>query len=65
MTDYRVYRLDAAGNTIGDPVIINCDDDKAALVSALTDYDGAAMEIWEGPRRVVAIPADRRISPQG
>jgi hypothetical protein len=64
MTDYRVYRIDPAGKTTGPPLILQCEGDDAALILATRammtrqQSDGHMIEIWDGARRVITIPAD-------
>jgi hypothetical protein len=57
MADYRLYRLDKDGHVQGPPVIVNCDDDEAAMAEAKQYVDGVAIEIWDGGRRVAFFPS--------
>ena len=52
MGDYRVYKLDQSGKATGPPLIVQCEDDDAALVFARPLADGQIQEVWEGARRV-------------
>jgi hypothetical protein len=55
MGDYRVYRLDKSGKTTGPPLIVQCEDDDAALIFVRRLADDQIQEIWEGARRVATI----------
>ena len=56
MPQYRAYILDAAGNFFGPPHEMICEDDEAAIAKAwhLTGY---GVEIWQGSRMVMRVPA--------
>jgi hypothetical protein len=51
---YRLYKL--AGSHIAGPAdVIVCADDHEAIKIAKQHLDGAAIEIWHGPRLVTRI----------
>ena len=60
MTDYRVYKLDSSGKTTGPPLIVQCEDDDAALIIAKRTMagEGHTIEIWNGARRITTFPSD-------
>ena len=58
MADYRIYKLDKDGRIVGPPVVVNCEDDDAALIVAQQYVDGLAIELWADARRVAFIPSD-------
>lgn len=58
MLDYRFYKLDRAGRAIGQPRIVRCEDDDAALIEAQKDVDGHAIEVWRDSKRVGLLPGD-------
>ena len=57
MVTYRIYRVDKAGKFQGPPIVIECEDDDAALIKAQEYVDGLAAEIWDEARRVAFVPA--------
>jgi hypothetical protein len=56
MPQYRAYILDSAGNFFGPPHEMVCQDDEAAITKAwyLTGY---GVEVWQGTRLVMRLPA--------
>ena len=56
MLQYRAYILDSAGRYFGPPHEMICQDDEAAIAKAwrLTGY---GVEIWQGTRLVMRLPA--------
>jgi hypothetical protein len=57
MIAYRIYPVDEAGHIQGPPIVIECEDDAAAVLEARERIDGVAAEIWDGGRRVAVIPS--------
>jgi len=51
MQDYRLYFLDAKGH-IHNVVLLECDDDEAAVAAAARHRDGRKMELWRRDRLV-------------
>jgi hypothetical protein len=58
MSDYRAYRL-KNDHIDGPPGIIVADHDKEAIERAKSLADGHDIELWEGPRFVVGIAAEK------
>ena len=56
MIAYRIYRVDKAGRFKGPPIVIVCENDDAALITAQEHVDGLAAEIWDEARKVAFIP---------
>lgn len=56
MPQYRAYVLDSAGKFFGPPHEMVCQDDEAAIAKAwqLTGY---GVEVWQGSRLVMRLPA--------
>jgi len=57
MLDYKLYRLDGAGQIAGAPEQFGATDDDAALVEAQGRCRGGAGELWEGRRLVKRLRA--------
>lgn len=55
MRDYRIFRLDAAGNILGPSKIITCENDQEIINKVRQVIGAVTMEIWEGPRRVATV----------
>jgi hypothetical protein len=55
MRDYRIFRLDAAGNTLGPSKIISCENDQEVVNKVRQVIGAETIEIWEGSRRVATI----------
>ena len=58
MIEYRIYRMDKAGQFKGPLMVIECENDDAALIKAQEYLDGLAAEIWQDVRKVAFIPSD-------
>jgi hypothetical protein len=56
MPEYRLYVLNTAGKIDSPALTVQCEDDATALVVALEKIENHAFEIWDGARRVAAIP---------
>jgi hypothetical protein len=54
--NYRFYKLDRHGKVHRGGVDFTLDDDAAAMDHGQKIADGLAVEIWDGTRRVGAIP---------
>lgn len=57
MAEYRLYRFDKKGHIQGPPVIVECEDDDAAVVQAKQYVDGVAIQVWDRARRVAILPS--------
>jgi hypothetical protein len=51
VTEYRIYRLDAGGNSLK-TIKLDRADDHAAVESAKQYIDGRDVELWQGDRRI-------------
>jgi hypothetical protein len=58
MVTYRIYRIDKANQLQGPGIVVECEDDDAALIKAQEYVDGLAVEIWDEARKVAFIPSD-------
>jgi hypothetical protein len=52
MPTYRLYILTSECHIAGPPNIVDCYDDRAAVVRAKQALDGHSIEIWNGSRLV-------------
>jgi hypothetical protein len=52
MAQYRVYTLSEADRVSGPPLIIDCDDDAAAIERAAALVTDRILEVWDGARLV-------------
>lgn len=52
MPEYKLYRLDGAGQIAGAPDQFTAGDDDAALAEARSRRPGANAELWQGRRLV-------------
>ena len=52
MPDYKLYRLDRAGQIASAPEVFDAADDDAALAIAAERQGDASAELWEGRRLV-------------
>jgi hypothetical protein len=57
MPAYRLYKLTDADRIAGPPVVIECDSDSEVIAKAKAMLDGLDIEVWDGPRVVVRLPA--------
>ena len=55
MPIYRIYALDSTDHIFRPPIVLECDDDQAAIEEAKQLLNGAAIEVWEQKRRVVRL----------
>jgi hypothetical protein len=55
MPDYRIFRLDDTGKTVGSSKRLNFKNDREAVREVRKTVNGATLEIWEGPRRIASI----------
>ena len=60
MIAYRVYRIDESGHVQGVPDIIECEDDDDARIAAQRFLDGCGVEVWDGARKVAALPSVKK-----
>ncbi|MET4289379.1 hypothetical protein ABIB06_000873 [Bradyrhizobium sp. LB8.2] len=49
MAEYRLYRFDKDGHIQGPPVIVDCEDDDAAVTQAKQYVDGVLFKSWTAP----------------
>lgn len=57
VTAYRLYKLKDADQIAGSPVVIECESDADVITKAKAMLDGLDIEVWDGPRIVVRLPA--------
>jgi hypothetical protein len=57
MSHDRIYSVTKRGH-IESPVIIDCDDEQAAIERAKAIKNGSDLEVWEGKRRVAVLRGD-------
>jgi hypothetical protein len=60
--DYRLYKLSNADRIVGPPTTITRDSDAQVIAKAKAMLDGLDIEVWDGPRVVVRLPAASRHS---
>ncbi len=60
MPAYRLYKLRDADHIAAPPAMVECDSDTDVIAKAKAMLDGLDIEIWDGPRLVVRLPAVRR-----
>jgi hypothetical protein len=53
MSHYRVYKTTNDGHITGPALVIECQDDQAAIEQATRAANGCAAELWEGSRLIV------------
>ena len=54
---YRLYKLRDADHIVGSSVMVECHSDAEVIAKAKAMLDGLDIEIWDGPRLVVRLPA--------
>lgn len=59
---YRLYSLNAGGHVTQPPIVIEAEDDAAAIEEAKQLQDGRDIEIWCGDRCVMNLAAPLRVS---
>jgi hypothetical protein len=52
---YRMYSVTRRGHIESPPVIIDCDDERAAIERAKAIKNGSDLDVWEGKRRVALL----------
>jgi hypothetical protein len=57
MPAYRLYKLRDADRIVGPPTVIECASDAEIIAKAKAMLDGLDIEVWDGPRVVVRLPA--------
>lgn len=57
MGDYRIYRLDGAGQITGAPEIVTAAGDEAAVSAVRALNSACSIEIWQGRRLIARVPA--------
>jgi hypothetical protein len=55
MPDYRVFTILKTGFISGPSVFVTCNDDDAMIEKARQMLEGADVEVWDGPRRVIQL----------
>jgi hypothetical protein len=58
LPEYRIFRLDNAGKSLGPSKTIVCENDEEVINKVRGVVGGDMMEIWEGPRRIATIRPD-------
>jgi hypothetical protein len=53
--EYKIFRLDAAGDIFGPSKVITCENDQEVINKVRQVIGAETMEIWEGARRVATI----------
>jgi hypothetical protein len=56
MPEFRLYLKAADGRILGPAIIIKCDNDQEAD-RASTTANGKALELWQGSRPILQLPA--------
>jgi hypothetical protein len=56
MAEYRVYLLNSSGKASARPIVIEVDDDMAAVIVAREIQHPEAVEIWAETRLVGQLP---------
>jgi hypothetical protein len=56
MAQYRLYPLTSTGRALGAPIVIERDDDEAALLAAREMRHPYIVEVWERARMVGRVP---------
>jgi hypothetical protein len=59
MPEYRLYLKGADGRILGPAIVIECDDDREAHDKASKTANGKALELWQGSRLILQLPADK------
>ena len=54
MSDYRLYSI-SKSNRVAGVEVITCDTDEEAIQKAKQLMAGGGLELWEGPRFIIAI----------
>jgi hypothetical protein len=57
MIGYRLYTLDPDSHVVKAPVIVECENDQAAVQKATQLLDGKTIEVWQLARRVAILHA--------
>jgi hypothetical protein len=57
---YRLYKLKDGDRIVGPPTMIECNSDSEVIAKAKAMLDGLDIEVWDGPRVVVRLPAEPR-----
>jgi hypothetical protein len=56
---YRTYTIGRGGHFLGGPEVVECADDKEAVVKAMQLAGGLDVEIWDDKRLVAPLPVRR------
>jgi hypothetical protein len=54
---YRLYRLKDGDRIVGPATMVECNSDSEVIAKAKAMLDGLDIEVWDGPRVVVRLPA--------
>ena len=57
MPAYRLFKLRDADHIVGASTMVECHSDAEVIAKAKAMLDGLDIEIWDGPRLVVRLPA--------
>jgi hypothetical protein len=57
MAEYRIYRVDDKGHISQPPKVVDCESEQEAVEMAYRYFDRLAVEIWDGARFVIRLPA--------
>jgi hypothetical protein len=55
---YRLYKLKDDDRIVGSHTVIECNSDSEVIAKAKAMLDGLDIEVWDGPRIVVRLPAE-------
>jgi hypothetical protein len=55
MIGYRIFTFDEDAHVVGVPVIVESENDQAAVEAAKQLLDGQAVEVWQLNRRVARL----------
>jgi hypothetical protein len=58
MPDYNIYTLGESGHIEWAPEVVDCANDVAVIEHAKKLSDGHPIQIWDGPRLVIALKPD-------
>ena len=57
MPAYRLFKLRDADRIVGTSTMVECHSDAEVIAKAKAMLNGLDIEIWDGPRLVVRLPA--------
>ncbi len=60
MPRYRAYLIDKSGRISGPAAVLECTNDQDVTQKAASLVDGHDIEVWDGPRFVIALKSKNR-----